>query len=110
MSPTNQIVTSCNRIIASPGHNLDEDKTTVSVPSDHPAVAAESRNLNYDEQLKSAMALWKSNQLSEAANAVAALIKADPKRWEGYGLAGAIKKAQNRRTDCRWRKPPTCRP
>ena len=50
----------------------------------------------YDEQLKNAMALWKNNQVSAASNAAAALIKFDPNRWEGYGLAGAIEKAQNK--------------
>jgi hypothetical protein len=51
---------------------------------------------NYEQQLKNAMALWKNNQVSEASSAVAALIKSDPNRWEGYGLAGAIEKAQNK--------------
>ena len=58
--------------------------------------AGTSSGTDYDQQLKTAMALWKNNQASEANNATAALIKSDPKRWEGYGLAGAIEKAQNR--------------
>lgn len=42
------------------------------------------------------MALWKNNQVPDASKATAALIKSDPSRWEGYGLAGAIERAQNK--------------
>lgn len=50
----------------------------------------------YDEQLKNAIALWKNNQVLEASRAAAALIQMNSNRWEAYGLAGAIEKAQNR--------------
>lgn len=49
----------------------------------------------YDEQLKLAMADWKNNKAEEAIEIAAKLIKSDPKRWEGYGLAGAIERAMN---------------
>ena len=50
----------------------------------------------YEQELKTAMALWKNNQVPDASKATAALIKSDPSRWEGYGLAGAIERAQNK--------------
>lgn len=51
---------------------------------------------SYDEKLKGATALYRNNQLSAAMTAATALIEAEPNRWEGYGLAGAIEKAQNK--------------
>jgi len=57
--------------------------------------------IDYEQQLRDAMKLWKNNQVAEASNAVLALIKSDPNRWEGYGLAGAIEKAQNKLPDAR---------
>jgi tetratricopeptide (TPR) repeat protein len=55
----------------------------------------------YDEQLKTAMAFWKNSQVSEASKAAAALIQSNPNRWEGYGLAGAIEKAQSKFTEAK---------
>lgn len=65
------------------------------VPSTTQEPAQDSTHA-YDDQLKNAMALWKNSQVSEASKAVAALIQLNPTRWEGYGLAGAIEKAQNK--------------
>jgi protein TonB len=50
----------------------------------------------YYEQLRMAETLWKSNNVAGAEISTAKLIKLDPNRWEGYGLAGAIESAQNR--------------
>lgn len=58
--------------------------------------ALTSKKNAYEEQLKSAMELWKTKQMSGAQEATATLIKSDPSRWEGYGLAGAIEQAQNK--------------
>lgn len=55
-----------------------------------------SSGTDYDHQLKSANALYKNNQFPEAMQAAGALIQADPNRWEGYGLTGAIQEAQNK--------------
>jgi tetratricopeptide (TPR) repeat protein len=60
-----------------------------------------SKQNPYEEQLRNAIALWKNNQGSEASKATAALIQSNPNRWEGYGLAGAIEKAQNKLSEAK---------
>ena len=55
----------------------------------------------YYEQLRMAESLWKSDNVAGAEISTAKLIKLDPNRWEGYGLAGAIESAQNRLPEAR---------
>jgi hypothetical protein len=79
------------------------DSTTQSAKALHTSSQGgdSDSTTDYDEQLKNAMVLWKNSQVSETIKAVAALIKADPNRWEGYGLAGVIERAQNKLPEAR---------
>jgi len=52
--------------------------------------------MNYDNQLASAMSLVKANRLAEARSAAAALVQSTPDRWEGYGLEGTIDEMENK--------------
>jgi tetratricopeptide (TPR) repeat protein len=55
----------------------------------------------YDEELNSAVALLQSHKMTEAMQAAVKLIASDPDRWEGYGLEGAIERAQNKLSEAK---------
>ena len=69
--------------------------TSVAAEPPTSQATSQSQNNAYEQQLKSANALYKAKRLSEAMQTAAALIKEEPNRWEGFLLMGAIQEDKN---------------
>jgi TonB family protein len=82
---------------------LKAERSVSQVEPPSPSTGEKSQAManGYDKELDGAVALLQSHKMAEAMQAAVKLIASDPGRWEGYGLEGAIERAENKLSDAK---------